>query len=36
MPNSDNFVEISHKHDLIKLGIQIPDYEFDSEIICFS
>ena len=25
MPNDDKVVEISHKHDLIKLGILIPD-----------
>ena len=36
MPNSVNFVEIAHKHDLIKAGIQIPDYEVDTESMCSS
>ena len=36
MPNSVNFVEIAHKHYRIKTGIQIPDYELDTEFMCSS
>lgn len=36
MPNTDEFEVIAHKHDLIRLGITIPDYEFDSEAMCFT